>query len=163
MDALGIDLKTLIFQLINFGILLAILTKLLHKPIKKLLEDRQKEIAEGLANAEKAKQQLAQAEADRAARIEQAEQEGRALIESVKSRAAELEHKLAAEAEEKAEKLLAHTKADLESERNQLKQELRGELAALVVTATEKVLASPIPDHEKREHMKQLVEEVSHE
>lgn len=160
MEALGIDLKTLIFQLINFGLLLFILTKLLHKPIKKLLEDRQKEIAEGLANAEKAKEQLAQAEADRQARLAEAEKEGRALIDEVKTRATELEHKLSAEAQAKAESLVARTKADLEQEKAQLKQELRGELAAMVVTATEKVLASPIPDSEKRDQMKQLVEEV---
>jgi F-type H+-transporting ATPase subunit b len=65
MEALGIDLKTLIFQLINFLVLLILLTKLLHKPLKKLMESRQREIAEGLENAAKAREQLEQAEAER--------------------------------------------------------------------------------------------------
>lgn len=160
MEALGLDLKTLIFQLINFGILLIVLTKLLHKPIKKLIEDRQREIEEGLKNAAKAKEQLAASEAAHQARLAQAEQEGRALLDGVKARATELEHQLSADAQAKAEKLLERTREELAHEKEQLKSELRGELASMVVVATEKVLASPIPDAEKRSHMKQLVEEI---
>jgi F-type H+-transporting ATPase subunit b len=160
MEALGIDLKTLIFQLINFLLLVFVLTKLLHKPLKKLMEDRQKEISDGLENAAKAREQLLQAEADREALLAQADKDGRAMLEEVKKRGTELEQKLSAEAQEKAEKLLARTRDEIAAERDQLKDELKGELASLVVTATEKVLASPIPDKEKREQMSKLVKEV---
>lgn len=160
MEALGIDLKGLVFQLINFLVLLVVLTKLLHQPLRKLMEDRQREIAEGLENAAKAREQLEKAEAERAALLEKADQEGRALLNEVKDRAKELEGKLTAEAQEKAEKLLERTRDELEHEREQLKAELRGELAAMVVVATEKVLGSPIPASEKKEQVSKLVKEV---
>ncbi|HSI21303.1 MAG TPA: F0F1 ATP synthase subunit B [Verrucomicrobiae bacterium] len=160
MEALGIDLKTLIFQLINFLVLLVLLTKLLHKPLKKLMEDREREIAEGLENAAKAKLQLEEAEVEREKLLAKADKEGRALIDEVKKQASELEQKLSAEAQANAEKLLARTRNEIQAEREQLKSELKGELATMVVSATEKVLASPIPDKEKRQQMKELVNEV---
>lgn len=160
MEALGIDLKTLIFQLVNFLILLFLLTKLLHKPLRKLMEDRQKQIDEGLVNAAKAREQLEQAEADRAALLAKADEEGRAMLGEVKKRAAELEAELKADAQGKAEKMLAKTREEMAAERDQLKEELRGELAMLVVNATEKVLSSPIPSSEKRKQMEKLVNEV---
>jgi F-type H+-transporting ATPase subunit b len=160
MEALGIDLKTLIFQLINFLLLLFILTRLLHTPLKALLESRRKEIEEGLANAEAARKQLEQAEADRKALLEKADQEGRVLISAAKKRAGDLESELSADAQQKAERMVAKTREELAAERDRMKDELRGELAELVVTATEKVLSSPIPEKEKRENVAKLVNEV---
>jgi F-type H+-transporting ATPase subunit b len=160
MEALGIDLRTLIFQLFNFLLLLFILTKLLHNPLKKLLERRREEIEQGLANAETARKQLEQAEADRKDLLEKADLEGRLLISAAKKRATDLESALKADAQEKAEKMLEKNREELAAERERLKDELRGELADLVVSATEKVLASPIPDKEKRENVSKLVKEV---
>lgn len=48
MEALGIDPKLFIGQIINFLILLFILTKFAYKPIVKLLDDRRQKIADGL-------------------------------------------------------------------------------------------------------------------
>lgn len=161
MEALGLDIRALAFQLGNFVLLLVILTKLLHKPLKQLMEKRQQEINEGLDNAAKARQQLEEAEAEREKMLAKADTDGRALLEEVKKRATALEATLTADAQEKSEKMLAKTREELGLERQQLVKELRGELATLVVTATEKVLASPIPDAEKRKQMEELVKEVS--
>ncbi len=55
MEKLGIDPVMLVTQIINFAILAFILTKFLYKPILKLLDERQKKIAEGLELSQKMK------------------------------------------------------------------------------------------------------------
>ena len=50
--ASGINWQLLIVQAINFGLLLFILWYFLYTPILKLIDDRQKKIAEGVKTAE---------------------------------------------------------------------------------------------------------------
>ena len=50
MEALGIDGRLLIAQIVNFGILLFVLNKVLYKPLIKLLDERKKNIKDALAN-----------------------------------------------------------------------------------------------------------------
>src|SRR5260370_9009540 len=58
----GVDWQHLIAQIISFCIVCALLYKFAYKPVLTILEDRKKEIAEGLANAEKIKANLAKIE-----------------------------------------------------------------------------------------------------
>ena len=48
MDALGINLPGLITQIVSFGILFFILSKLLYKPLVSMLDQRAEKISEGL-------------------------------------------------------------------------------------------------------------------
>ena len=59
MESLGLDLKLLIAQIVNFGILFIVLKKVLYKPILKILDDRSKKISESLENSKKAEEALA--------------------------------------------------------------------------------------------------------
>ena len=61
MEALGINLPGLITQIISFLILLFVLSKLLYKPVIKMLDDRAERIKTSLSAAEKAKEQAEKA------------------------------------------------------------------------------------------------------
>ena len=63
LQTLGIQWTKLIPQLFNFGIVLWVLWKFAYKPVFTMLDARQKKIAEGIANADKIKVELAQTEA----------------------------------------------------------------------------------------------------
>src|SRR5688572_8856669 len=63
LGAIGIDGKALVFQLINFAILLFVLKKVAYKPILKALGDRQKKIDESIkaaAEIERSRQEIAE-------------------------------------------------------------------------------------------------------
>jgi F-type H+-transporting ATPase subunit b len=160
MEALGIDLKSLLFQLGNFIVLFVLLYFILHKPLRTLIEKRNQEIAEGLENAEKARVQLSEAEKKQKELLDAAEKQGRAMVEEVKTQAKALEAKLHQEAQDKAEKLLERTREEISHERDQLRTELKGELATMVVQATSKVLENDITKPEKTEQIKKLVKEI---
>ena len=161
MEALGFDLKYFLYQLANFVVLLFILKKLLHKPLLNLLEKRREEIESGLKNAEAAKKALEQTEEDQKAILENARKEARGLIQVTKEEAKALELKLTEDPAAKAENLMANARPELQHEKEQLREELRTELAELVVTATEKVMNEAITDAEKRKQVDKLVKEVS--
>jgi len=107
MDALGINLFALIAQLVAFFILLFVLWKFAFPPLMKTLDERQNTIREGVQNAERASQQLKDAEK----RVEALMNEAR--LES---------QKVIASATQAAERL----KADIEHQAQQRGRESRG-------------------------------------
>ena len=61
----GVDWAHLIAQIISFGIVCVLLHRYAYRPVLAMLAARREEIAEGLANAEKIKAELARTEAQR--------------------------------------------------------------------------------------------------
>ena len=61
-ETFGFDLRLFLSQVISFVIVALVLRQFAYKPILDVLEERRQRIAEGLLNAEKIKQQLAEAE-----------------------------------------------------------------------------------------------------
>ena len=59
--AFGLNWKLLLIQLVNFGLLLSVLSYFLYKPVLRIIDERQKKIAEGVRIAEEATQRLADA------------------------------------------------------------------------------------------------------
>ena len=80
MDALGINLPGLITQIVSFGILFFILSKLLYKPLVSMLDQRAEKISEGLNAAEKAKADAQKSEEAIQQQLSEARIEGQKLI-----------------------------------------------------------------------------------
>jgi len=131
---------TMLSQAVAFAIFIWFTVKFIWPPLIKAIEQRQKQIAEGLAAAERGKQDL-QLAAKRAAEelqraraqageiISQAEKRGAAVVEEAKS---------AAKAE--AERIVTGAKAEIEQEVFRAKEVLRTQVAMLAVTGAEKIL-----------------------
>lgn len=58
MEALGLDIKLLVAQIVNFAILFFVLKKVLYKPLIKAIDDRNKKIADSLINSQKIEEKL---------------------------------------------------------------------------------------------------------
>ena len=80
-EQFGFNTSLFFSQLASFLIVAFLLRKFAYKPIVNVLEDRRKKIAEGLANADKIKQELAQTEAARQQILSQANTQATKLIE----------------------------------------------------------------------------------
>ena len=145
-----IQLGQLILQIINFGLLLVILTKFLYRPIIKLLEDRNKTIAAGLKAAEtslKEKETITQL---KQAELLKAEQGAAEILESARKKAVLTgkllldEAKTAAQVEVQKEYRLLEEK--LKSER----RDLHRQVADLVVDTTKRVLEGALNKNHQR-------------
>ena len=81
-DAFGVDLPKLIFQVVNFLLLLYLLNRFLFKPVLKLLDERESRIKKGLEDAEAAAKDRELAKAEREAALDEARKEAQAMVDS---------------------------------------------------------------------------------
>ncbi|MGQ9572546.1 MAG: F0F1 ATP synthase subunit B [Dehalococcoidia bacterium] len=156
LKTLGINLPSLLAQLINFTILLILLSVLAYRPVIRLLDERRQRIQEGLEAAEQAKEQAARAEQEVQAQLERARQEGQAIISQGQQIAARIQEEARQQARQDAEALLMRARSEIQLERDSAIAELRREFAGLTIAAAEKVIGQAL---DRQAHLR-LIEEV---
>ena len=136
-----------------------LLNKFAYKPILKVLEERRLKIAEGLANAEQIKLQLAQAQQTSGDILNRANTEAQRMIEEARAAAKALQERESQVAIATAEQIIAKAREATNIEREKAFADLKREIARLVVDTTTKVSGKILtPADQKR-----LSEEASHE
>src|SRR3990172_2873208 len=140
IGALGINLPSLIAQLINFGLLFALLSVLLYRPLLRVLDERRKRIQEGLEASEEAKRRLAHTEQEVARELDKARQEGQALIAQAQQMSSRIQEEARQSARADGESLLERARSEIQLERDAAIADLRREFADLTITAAERVI-----------------------
>jgi F-type H+-transporting ATPase subunit b len=147
IETLGIKWIELLAQTISFSLVLAVLWKLAYKPVFTMLEARKAKIAEGVANAEKIKQQLTQTEAARQKILGEAGDLANKLIADARAAAARVSEAETQKAITAAEQIIIKAREAAAQERAATLAALKREVGRLVVqttmTVTGKVL-SPV-------------------
>ena len=154
--ALGINLPSLIAQLVNFSILLGIMYFLVWPRLRDGLDERRRRIQEGLEASTRAQERAVQAEAEVQAQLEQARREGQNLIAQSQQIANRLQEDSRQQAQQDAEGLLVRARNEIQLERDNAIAELRREFADLTITAAEKVISQSLD----RQAHHRLIEEV---
>ena len=151
---------TLIGQAISFAIFVWFCVKYVWPPVLAALEERENRIADGLAAAEKGQQDLANAEI----RIEEALQEGRdkaqEFISQAQKRGDEIVDQAKQTAIDEGERLLAAARSQIEQERNEARESLRGEVASLALAGAEQVLMREVDANAHRDVLDKLTAEL---
>jgi len=135
---------SLIVQMIVFLILVGFTMKYVWPPIVKALDERAAKIAAGLSAADKAKAELAGAEAQIAKELAQTKAESVKLISDAEKRAAAIVDAAKGRAEEEGAKILAAAKADAEQQVSRAREALREQVAALAVKGAEQILQKEV-------------------
>ncbi len=131
---------TLFFsQVVSFLLVAFLLHRFAYKPILTVLEERRQKIAEGLANAEKIKQELANAQAKAQEILTQASVQSNKAIEEARASAAKILEQETQKAIATAGDIIAKAKQASEAELVRMKSELRKEVGRLVVATSAKV------------------------
>lgn len=141
MEALGITLPGLLAQIVNFLLLLFLLSRFAFKPITEMLDRRAERIKESLGAAERASLEASQAQAAIQAKIDEARRQGQTIIEQASRAAEQLRAELAQAAQQEAETIRQRAVADFGLEREKAMAQLRRQFADLTVTAAEKVIS----------------------
>lgn len=135
---------SLIVQMIVFLILVGFTMKYVWPPIIKALDERAAKIRDGLSAADKAKAELAGAEAQIAKELAQTKAESGKLISDAEKRAAAIVDAAKGKAEEEGAKILAAAKADAEQQVSRAREALREQVAALAVKGAEQILQKEV-------------------
>jgi len=150
-ETFGFNAWLFFSQIISFCIVAFLLQKFAYKPILNILEVRRKKIAEGLANAEKIKQQLAESEQRYQEILTKANSEALKMIEEARASAAALKDKESQRAISEAEQILVKAREAAELEHTRMLGELKREVGRLVVDTTAKVTGKVLnPDDQRR-------------
>lgn len=151
---------TLIGQIITFIIFVAFTMKFVWPPLMRILDERRKKIAEGLAAAEKGHRDLAASEHKIKQMIQEAKAEASLIIDQANQRAHQIEEQAKTDALHIIERMKKAAETEIEEERNSVRQALQEEVANLVIASTEKLLHKHIDRAANEALIKQLRNEA---
>ncbi len=156
-ETFGFDLRMFLSQVVSFVIVAWCSAQFAYKPILAVLEERRQRIAEGLLNAEKIKQQLAEAEQRYAEILAKANAAAEKMIEEARESASHVAERKQQEAVAAAEQIMAKAREASAIEHERTMTELKRELGRLVVNTTAKVTGKVLTPEDHR----RLQEETS--
>jgi len=152
---------TLIAQMIVFLILIWFTMKFIWPVLMQAMDERAKRISEGLSAAEKARKDLADADARVAEEIKKARAEATVIIDKAHQQANQIIEKAKQDAIVEAQRQKATAAADIESLAHRAREELRSQVASLAVSGAEKILKREIDASAHKALLDQLVAEMA--
>ncbi len=146
---------TLIGQSITFALFVWFCMKFIWPPVMGALEARRKEIADGLAAAERGQHEQELAEKRAAKHIKEAKGQASDIITQAQKRAGEMVEEAKGDARIEAERIVTGANAEIEQEINRAREHLRQEVVSLAIAGAEKVLKREV---DKDAHASTLTE-----
>jgi F-type H+-transporting ATPase subunit b len=143
--------------MITFALLVWFTMTYIWPPLFNSLEERKKKIADGLAAAEKGREDMDLAQKKAKGVLKDAKDQSSEIVSLAQKRANELMEESKDNAKKEGDRLILAAKAQIEQEIQQTKENLRREVAALAVSAAEQILSAEI---DKDKHQ-ELVSKIS--
>lgn len=160
MEQLGIEPKLILAQIINFSIIIFVLTKLLYKPILSMLEKRKKEIEQGLALTQKMKDEEEKLVQRKEKQLTETHRQAQQIIEEAKKRGHEAEKEIIAQAHQEAAGIITKGKHEAQRLLEIAGKNIQKEAIELAVAMTKRLVRSvlsPADQHKLiQKHLKQL-------
>ena len=160
IEALGISLKEFVFYMINFLILVGVLTKFLYKPFLGVLEERKKKIQDAFDSAEMMNKRADEKMANYTARIANVEEEGREIIKEAKQRAEAQAADIISEANEKAAQIIESAQRQIELDKQKAVDEMKQQVAVLAMMAAEKIVEREIAQTGQEQIVDEIIEQA---
>lgn len=135
---------TLIGQAIWFALFIWITMKFVWPPLQKAMADRQAQIADGLAAAERGKHEQELAAKRSADALKESKAKAAEFVAQAEKRAQQIIEEAKGQAKIEADKVVAGAKAEIDQEVERAKQQLRERVAELAVAGAEKILRKEI-------------------
>jgi F-type H+-transporting ATPase subunit b len=154
---------TLVFNLINFAVLLYVLKRLLFKPAMEYLDRRRARIFERIKSARADEEQAAQLVTEQREALAEARKRAEQIGESAQREAESIIARAKDEARDQAKRILVEGERQLVQERDRMIAELRQAYAEITVLGAERVLDREIRIEDHRRLLDQLLEEIDEE
>lgn len=151
---------TLIAQIINFLILVAILAKVAYKPIMEALAAREAKIAGDLAAAEKARTETDELKAQYQQQLAAARTEAQAIVEKARKLAEQTKEDILQEARAENARLLAAAQDEIRRERELALAQLRTEVVTLSLAAAGKIIGRNMDDAANAKLVQEFVDQM---
>jgi F-type H+-transporting ATPase subunit b len=155
-----INLQAIIFQVINFSIVFAVLYFAAIRPLMKMLDKRNEKIAQGVHDALRNAELVKEAETAYKSELERARKEAFDIVQAAKKDAEAKREEIIAEATSQAARVLSEGKAELSREKETIIKDAQKQMTGVVIDAAEKALDDVLSDGALD---KQLIEKRIHD
>lgn len=159
-EALGTSLTEFIFYLINFLILVGVLSKFLYKPFLNTMEARRNSIQDALDNAELTNRRADEKMENYNRQIAKMEETGREIVKEAKVRAEAQAAEIIEQANEKASAMIASAEKQIDREREKALEEMKEQIAALALMAAEKIVERDIAQIGQDKIVDEIIEQA---
>jgi len=160
MEGIGINLPLLLAFVVNFIILLILLSVILYKPVLKTLDERQTKIKDSLEQAERIKQQVVQSEENIKTQLESARKDGQKIVAQAEQIGERLKTEAKEEARHEAESLVSKARVEIQRQRDKDVEDLRKQFANIAISAAEKVIKETLDKQKHRKLIDDVLEEA---
>lgn len=151
---------TLIAQGITFFAFIWFTVKFVWPPILNAIEERRRQITDGLAAADKGARSLEDAQVRITAMVEEARGQARQIIDQAQTRANGIVDEARAGATQERDRILQSAKAEVDQQVNRARDELRAQVAAITVAGAEKILAREIDPRAHQDLLDKLAAQI---
>ena len=156
----GVNIWTILFAWCNLLILYLFLKKLLFKPIKDMIDSRQKEIDDMYADAESSKNDARVMKAEYEEKLGKAEEESEEILRTAQRRAQLREEEILREADAKAARTLERAEEQIELEKTRAINEVKDEVASLAINIATAVIERDVSEKEHQQLIDSFIDEL---
>ena len=134
--------------------------KYIWPPILNAIEERQQQIADGLAAADQGEEKLEQARAEADEIVADSRKQATSILDQAHARANEIVADGKSDGVKERERQLTAAKAEIEQETNKAREELRGQVSAIAISSAEKILNREIDGKAHEDILGKLAQEL---
>ena len=156
----GVNLWTMIFAWCNLLILYLVMKKFLFKPIKNMIDSRQKEIDDMYSEAESSKSSAEALKSEYEEKISRAKDESEEILKSAQRRALLKEEEILREADEKAARTLERAEEQIELERARVINDVKDEVSHLAIDIASAVIERDVSASEHSDMIDQFINSI---
>lgn len=160
LDALGINLKDLIFAVANFLILVLILGKFLYKPFLGILEKRKQTIEDAFTNAEATNRKADEKYEAYTKKLARAEAESREIIKNARLKADDHANMIVEEAKAEAARIKLQAEKEAVREKEKALREVREQIGQLAILVAEQILEKEVAAEGQEEIIDRVLEKA---
>ncbi|MBE6956529.1 MAG: F0F1 ATP synthase subunit B [Ruminococcaceae bacterium] len=163
LDIISVNLWLILISLLNLVILFLIVKKFLFKPVKRVLEQRQKEIDDRYDAADAANAEAQQNRKEWEEKLAGADARADGILQDATDNARRRSDTLVAEAQERADSIIRAAQNEAELERQKAAAGIKQEIVEVSGALAEKLLEREINQQDHRALIDSFIEEIGDE
>jgi len=159
----GYNPGEMIFSLVMFIILLALLRKFAWGPLMNVMKEREDHIANEIDTAEKNRQDADRLNKEAQQELKQARQDAQTIVEDAKKAGKEQQQEIVEQARTEAERIKESARQDIENEKEKAIQALQDKVASLSVHIASKVIEKELTEQDQEKLINEYIQELGEE
>ena len=151
---------TLLIQMTVFAVVVLFSMKFIWPMIMEAIEERNKNISDGLAAAEQGQKKLSEAETEVNTLIKEAKQQATTILDQANTRASSIVESAKNEGTSERDKIISTAHDEAQQELAKLRETLRKEVAGLAISGAEKILTREISSADHKDMLDKLASKL---